>query len=107
MASFQEIARRVEQRVEELLEESARLRAALEALRGDGAPASRGLHAGCTTQPVVETLSRNHPVNARGGCAVAPAEPEAVDGNDAVRDPPVERAVRQLRQELAAGLRNR
>jgi hypothetical protein len=65
MASFEEIGRRVEQRLEELLEESARLRAALEALRGDGAPASRGLHAGRTTKPVAKTLSRNHPVNRR------------------------------------------
>ncbi len=107
MASFEEIARRLELRLEELLEESARLRAALEALRGDGAPAGRGLHAGRTFKPVVETLSRNHPVNSRGGSAVAPAEPKAVDDNDATRDPPVEHAVRQLRQELAAGLRNR
>lgn len=74
---------------------------------GDGAPASRGLHAGRTTKPVVETLSRNHPVNPGGGSAVTPAEPKAVDGNDATRDPPVQRAVRQLREELAAGLRNR
>ena len=107
MASFEEIGRRVEQRLEELLEESARLRAALEALRGDGAPAMRGLHASRTTKPVVKTLGRNHPVNPSGGSAVMPAEPNAVDGNDATRDPPVERAVRQLRQELAAGLRNR
>ena len=106
MASFEEIGRRVERRLEELLEESARLRAALEALRGDGAPASR-LLAGRTTKPVVETLSRNHPVNPGGGSEVTPAEPKAVDGNDATRDPPVERAVRQLREELAAGLRNR
>ena len=107
MASFDEIGHRVEQRLEELLEESARLRAALEALRGDGAPAGRGVHAGRATKPVVETVSRNHPVSPRGGSAVAPAQPKAVEDNDATRDPPVERAVRQLRQELAAGLRNR
>ena len=86
MASFEEIGHRVEQRLEELLEESARLRAALEALGGDGAPANRGLHAGRTTKPVVETLSRNRPVKPRGGSAVTPAEPNAVDGNDATRD---------------------
>jgi hypothetical protein len=107
MASFEEIGHRVEQRLEELLDESARLRAALEALRGNGAPASRGLHADRTTRPVVKTLSRNHPVNPTRGSAVTPAEPNAVDDNDATWDPPVERAVRQLRQELAAGLRNR
>ena len=107
MASFEEIGHRVERRLEELLEESARLRAALEALLGNGAPASRGPHADRTTKPVVTTLTRNHPVNPTHGSAVTPAEPKAVDGNDATRDPPVERAVRQLRQELAAGLRNR
>ena len=107
MASFEEIGHRVERRLDELVEESARLRAALEALRGEGAATSRGPHAGRTTKPVVETLSRNHPVDPRGGSAVTPAEPKAVEDNDATWDPPVERAVRQLRQELAAGLRNR
>ena len=106
MASFEEIGHRVEQRLEELLEESARLRAALDALRGDGAPAIRGLHAGRTTKPVVATLSRNHPVDPSGDSAVMPSEPKALDDDDATRDPPVERAIRQLRQELAAGLRN-
>ena len=91
MTSFDEIARRVEHRLEELLEESTRLRAALQALRGDGAPASRGLHADRTTKPVVTTLSRNHPVNPSGAAAVTPAEPKAVDGNDATRDRPVDR----------------
>jgi hypothetical protein len=105
MPSFEEIGRRVERRLEELLEESARLRAALEALRGDGVPASRGLHAG----PYQARRRDPEPqsVNPGGGSAVTPAEPKAVDGNDATRDPPVERAVRQLREELAAGLRNR
>ena len=106
MASFEEICERVEQRLEELLEESARLRVALEALRGDGAAASRGLHAGRTTKAVVKTVSRNGPVKPGRGSAVAAAEPKAVDGSDAIRDPLVDRAVRQLRQELAAGLRN-
>ena len=99
--------RQLDSRLEELLEESARLGAALEALRGDGAPASRGLHADRTTKPVVKTLSRNRPVKPGRGFTVTPAEPNAVDDNDATRDPAVERAVRQLRQELAAGLRNR
>ena len=106
MASFDEIRDRVERRLEELLEESARLRAALEALRGDGTPASRGRHADRAAKPVVKTLSRNHPVNPRRGSAVTPAEPKAMGDSDATRDPAVERAVRQLRQELAAGLRN-
>ena len=98
MASFEEIRHRVEQRLEELFEESTRLRAALEALGGDGAPASRGL-------PVVKTVSRDRLVKPRRGSAVTPVEPEAVSSDDATRDSPVERAVRQVRQELAAGLR--
>ena len=106
MASFEEIRDRVEQRLEDLLEESTRLRAALKALRGDGAPGSRGVNAGRATEPTVKTVSRSHSVNPGGGSAVTPTEPVAADGNDATRDPPVERAVRQLRQELAAGLRN-
>ena len=106
MASFEEIGRRVEQRLEELLEESTRLRAALEALGGDGAPANRGLHAGGTTKPGIETLSRNRQVKPRRASAVTPAEPNAVDGHHATQDVPVQRAIHQLRQELAAGLRN-
>ena len=106
MASFEEIVRRVEQRLEELLEESARLGAALEALRGDHAPGSRGVHAGRTTKAAVNTLSRDRLVRPRRGSAVTPAEPESVGGDDVIRDPAVERAVRQPRQELAAGLRN-
>jgi hypothetical protein len=99
MASFEEIRHRVEQRLEELLEESTRLRAALEALGGDGALASRGL-------PVVKTTTRNRAVKPRRGSAVTPVEPDAVHGSDASGDSPVDRAVRQLRQELAAGLRS-
>ena len=106
MASFDEIRERVEQRLEELLEESTRLRAALEALRGENAPGSRGVHAGRTTKPVVKAVSRDCLVKPRRGSAVTPVEPDAVDGNGATPDPAVERAVRQLRQELAAGLRN-
>ena len=106
MASFEEIARRVEQRLEELLEESTRLRAALEALRGDHARGSRGVHAGRTTKPVVKTRRPDRLVEPRRGSAVTPVEPDAVDSDEATRDPLVERAVRQLRQELAAGLRN-
>ena len=106
MASIDEIGHRIEQRLEELLDESTRLRAALEALGGDGAPANRGLHAGRITKPGNEALSRDHPVKPRGGSAVTPAEPNAADGNHATQDAAVKHAVRQLRQELAAGLRN-
>lgn len=106
MASIEEIGERVEQRLEELLEESARLRAALEALGGDVAPANRRPNAGRTTTSGIKTLSGNHPVMPSRGSEVTPAERSAVDGNDAVQDAAVKRAVRQLRQELAAGLRN-
>jgi hypothetical protein len=106
MASFDEICERVEQRLEELLEESSRLRATLEALRGEHAPGSRGVHAGRATKPVVTTTSRESVVRPRRGYVVAPVEADAVSGDVAARDSPVERAVRQLRQELAAGLRS-
>jgi len=105
MASFEEIAGRVEQRLEELLEESTRLRAALEALRGDHAGGSRGVRAGRTSRPVVKTVSRDRLVQPGRGSAVMPLEPEVVDGSDGAGDRVVERVVRQLRQELAAGLR--
>ena len=106
MGSIEEIRQRVEQRLEELREESARLRAALEALGGDGAPAHRRLSAGRTTTSGIKTLSGNPPVKPSRGSAVTPAEANAVDGNDAAQDAAVRRAVGQLRQELAAGLRN-
>ena len=106
MASFDEIRECVEQRLEELLEESSRLRAALEALRGDHAPGSRGVHADRTTKSVVKAISRDRLVKPGRGSAVTPVEPEAVSGGVATRDSPVERAVRQVRQELAAGLRS-
>jgi hypothetical protein len=106
MASFDEIRERVEQRLEELLDMSTRLRAALEALRGDHAPGGRGVHAGRTTKPVVKTTSRDRLVKPRRRSAVTPAEPDGVSGDVAGGDSPVERAVRQLRQELAAGLRS-
>jgi hypothetical protein len=101
-----EIGERVEQRLEELLEESARLRAALEALAGDGASPTRRPNAGRTTTSGIKTLGGNPPVRPSRGSAVTPAEPDAVDGNDAAQDAAVKRAVGQLRQELAAGLRN-
>ena len=64
------------------------------------------MHAGRTAKPVVETISHDRPVKRGHGSVVTTVEPDAVDGNDATGDPPVERAVRQLRQDLAAGLRN-
>lgn len=105
MARLEEISQRIERRLQELLEESARLRAALEALGHDDAPASRRLHAGHTAKPVVKTLSRSDPVKPRGASAVTLAQPNSADGDDATPDTPVERIIHQLRQELAAGLR--
>jgi hypothetical protein len=106
MASIEEIGQHVEQRLEELLEEATRLCAALEALGGDGAPANRRLNVGRITASGIKTLSGNPPVKPSRGLPVTPAEPTAVAGNDATQDAAVKRAVRQLRQELAAGLRN-
>jgi hypothetical protein len=105
MARLEEIIQLVERRLEELLEESTRLRAALEALGCGAAPANRRLRAGRTAPPVVKTLSHARPVKPTSGSAVTLAEPNVVDGDDATQDTQVERAVRQLRQELAAGLR--
>ena len=107
MARLEEISQRIERRLQELLEESARLRAALEALGHDDAPVSRRLHAGHTAKPVVKTLSRSDPV--KPSQEVPPRlrsrKPNSVDGDDATPDTPVERIIHQLRQELAAGLR--
>jgi hypothetical protein len=105
MASLDEISQRIERRLEELREESARLRAALDELGRDDALASRRLHGGRTTKPVVNTVRRSGPVKAGSGSAVALSEPNAAVGDDATQDAPVDRAIRQLRQELAAGLR--
>jgi hypothetical protein len=105
MARLEEISERIERRLQELLEESARLRAALEALGRDDAPASRRLHAGHRAKPVVKTLSGSDPVKPRGRSAVTLAQPKAVDGDDATPETPVDRIIHQLRQELAAGLR--
>jgi hypothetical protein len=58
VASFGEIGFRVERRLEELLEESTRFSAALEALGGEDARASRGLHAGWITKPAVSGVAR-------------------------------------------------
>ena len=107
MTSFEEIRHRVDQRLEELREESARLRAAREALRGDGPQVSRGgVYPGRTAEPVVKSVSRDRPTKPTRGSVLTPAETSPVNGSGDTRDPQVERAVRQLRQELAAGLRN-
>jgi hypothetical protein len=107
MSRLEEIIQLVERRLEEMLEESTRLRAALEALGGGGARANRRSPAGATARPVVTTGGRRGPARATSGSvvAVAVAQPGAATGGDATQDAAVERAVHQLRQELAAGLR--
>jgi len=106
MASSDEIVERIDRRLEELFEESTRAfvrrsrRSAAMIRRG-----SRRLHAGRTARPVVKTLGRGGPVKPSGCSAAAVAEPNALDGDDATQDAAVERANRQLRQELAVGLR--
>jgi hypothetical protein len=105
MARLEEIIQLVERRLEELLEESTRLRAALKALGCGDAPANRRLHAGRTATPVVKGLSHGGPVKPTSGSAITLAERNAVDGDETTQDTQVERAVHQLRQELAAGLR--
>jgi hypothetical protein len=103
MARLEEIVEHVDRRLEELREESTRLRAALEALGRDGAPANRRLHAGHTAKPAVKIAGGGDRVKPTSGSAVTLPEPNPVGGDDATQDPPVERAVRQLRQELSAG----
>jgi hypothetical protein len=93
MGSIEEIGERVDQRLEVLLEESSRLRAALEALGGDGASATRRRSAGRTTTSGIETLGGNPSVKQSRGSAVTPAEPDVVDGNDATQDAAVKSAL--------------
>ena len=105
MARLEEIVEHVDRRLGELREESTRLRAALDALGRDDASANDRAHAGRTAKPAVKIVGRGDPVQPTSGPAVTLTEPNAAGGGDATQDPPVERAIRQLRQELAAGLR--
>jgi hypothetical protein len=105
MASLEEISERIERRLEELVAESALLRAALDELDRNGTRASHRRHGARMAKPIVNTVGVSGPVKAGSGSAVALSEPNAVDGDDAIRDAPVDRVIRQLRQELAAGLR--
>jgi hypothetical protein len=105
MPRLEEIVEHLDRRLEELREESTRLRAALEALGRDGLSANRRPHAGRRAKPAVKIVGRGDPVQQTSGSAVTLTEPNAVGGDDATQDPPVERAIRRLRQELAAGLR--
>ena len=105
MAKLEEIVKHVDRRLEELREESTRLRAALEALGRYGASANGRSRAGRRAKPAVKIVDRGVPVKPTSGSAVTLTEPNAVGGDDATQDLPVERAIRRLRQELAAGLR--
>lgn len=117
MASFVEISQSIERRLEEVLEESNRLRAALKALGTNDARATRGLDVRRTARPVLEILDTNDPLPARTksqpkpvtprrGYELTPANRHAMDGDDASPGAAVKRAISQLRRELAAGLRN-
>ena len=105
MSRLEEVIELVERQLEEMLEESTRLRAALEALGGGGARAGRGAPTGGTARRVVATVGSRGRARPRSGSAVAIAHAGAAVGADATQEAAVERAVRQLRQELAAGLR--
>jgi hypothetical protein len=105
MARLEEIVEHVDRRLEELREESTRLHAALEALSRDDASANRGPHAGRKAKPAVNSVGRGDRVRPTSSSAVPPTEPSAAGGDNSTQDPPVERAIRQLRQELAASLR--
>ncbi|MBV9942157.1 MAG: hypothetical protein JO262_08540 [Solirubrobacterales bacterium] len=105
MARLEEIVEHVDRRLEELREESTRLHAALEALGRDDASANRRPRSGRTAKPAVKIVGLGDPAKPTSGSAVTLTEPNAVGADDANHDPPVERAIRQLRQELAGGLR--
>jgi hypothetical protein len=105
MPRLEEIVEHVDRRLEELREESTRLRAAREALGRDGASANHRPHASRRAKPAVKIVERIDPVKPTSGSAVTLTESNAVGGDDATQDLPVERAIRRLREELAAGLR--
>jgi hypothetical protein len=105
MSRLEEVIELVERRLEEMLEESTRLRAALEALGRGGDRADRPSPAGATARPVVTTAGRRGRARPGSGSGGAIAQASAVPGEHATQNAAVERAVRQLRQELAAGLR--
>ncbi|MBV9680354.1 MAG: hypothetical protein JO046_01080 [Solirubrobacterales bacterium] len=106
MARLDEIVEHVDRRLEELREESTRLRAALDALgRADAQANRRPRHAGPATKPAVKIVGRGDPVKPTSGGAITLTGPNPVGSDYATQDAPVERAIRQLRQELAAGLR--
>ena len=104
MARLEEIVEHVDRRLEELREESTRLRAALQAL-GRDASANRQPRAGRTAKPTMKIVGRGDPVKPTSGSKATLTHPNTLGGDDALQYPPVERAIRQLRQELAAGLR--
>jgi hypothetical protein len=105
MARLEEIVEHIDRRLEELREESTRLHAALEALGRDGASANRRPHAGRKAKPAVNIVGRGDLVRPTSSSAITLTEPKAPGADHSTQDPPVERAIRQLRQELAAGLR--
>ena len=105
MAKLEKSVEHVDRRLEELHEESTRLRAALQALGRDDAPANRRLHARHTAKPAVTPFGGADPIKPSSGSKVTLTEPNAAGGDHATQDASVERAIRQLRQELAAGLR--
>jgi hypothetical protein len=105
MARLEEIVERVDRRLEELREESTRLHAALKALGRDDSSANRRPHAGRKAKPAVNGVDRRDLVRPTSNSGFTLTEPIAAGADGWTQDPPVERAIRQLRQELAAGLR--
>ena len=105
MARLEEILEHVDRRLDELREESTRLHAALEALGRDDASGDRRPHAGRNAKAAVNSVGRGDLVRPTSSSAITPTKPNAAGPDDSTQHPPVDRAIRQLRQELAAGLR--
>jgi hypothetical protein len=119
MASVEEISQSIQLRLEELLDEADRLRAAIEALGAVDPDTGRAQGMRLATRPVPQTLTNHRtrltgehneqePVNTRRGYVIPPtaANGDAGDGDDCAPVTPRDRALSQLRRELTAGLRN-
>src|SRR5450755_62048 len=118
MATVEEISQSIKLRLEELLDEGDRLRAAIEALGAVDPATGRARGMRRATRPVLQTLTNRRtrlagenneqePVKAKRGYVIPPtANGDAGDGDDCALATPRDRALCQLRRELTAGLRN-
>jgi len=112
MTSIEDISQSIQLRLDELLEETDRLRAAIEALSADstytgGTRAVQGATRSARPTFTAREYHDQEPPNAR----CRPVTPltvaaDAVVGSEPPPATPRDRALTELRRELAAGLRN-